>query len=67
MLTVLAISLAMSVLSQLGDLYESYLKRICQIRNSSNRIPSHEEVLDRFDSIIGATLVFGIFELVNII
>ena len=41
MLTVLAISFAMSFVSQLGDLYESYLKRICQIKDSSSLIPGH--------------------------
>ncbi len=46
------ISILLSILSQFGDLFESWLKRINNIKDSSNIIPGHGGVLDRFDSFL---------------
>jgi phosphatidate cytidylyltransferase len=50
----------MGLLAQLGDLYESWVKRRCEVKDSSSLIPGHGGVLDRVDGllpVVVATLV----------
>lgn len=46
----------LSLASQMGDIAESALKRKLKIKDSSNLIPGHGGVLDRFDGMMGAAL-----------
>ena len=51
-------SVFLSFTGQIGDICESALKRVCGVKDSSNLLPGHGGLLDRFDAMVGATLGF---------
>ena len=48
----LAIHIIVPIVSLVGDLFESYLKRKAGVKDSGNIIPGHGGLLDRFDGFI---------------
>ena len=48
----IVIGACVGIISQMGDLFESKLKRLSNIKDTSSIIPGHGGVLDRLDSVV---------------
>jgi phosphatidate cytidylyltransferase len=55
--TIFGVSLLVAVLTEIGDLFESGLKRKFQVKDSGGLIPGHGGVMDRFDGLWAAAPV----------
>ncbi|HWX77053.1 MAG TPA: phosphatidate cytidylyltransferase [Candidatus Acidoferrales bacterium] len=51
-LEAIGVAVWLSILGQVGDLFESWLKRIFVVKDSGNLLPGHGGLLDRLDSLI---------------
>jgi phosphatidate cytidylyltransferase len=57
----LALAAFLSVISQLGDLFESAVKRRFGVKDSSHVIPGHGGLMDRLDGFVAAVVAAAIF------
>jgi phosphatidate cytidylyltransferase len=57
----LMLSAVLSVVSQLGDLFESAVKRRFGVKDSSHIIPGHGGLMDRLDGFVAAVVVAALF------
>ena len=51
-LLAIILSLFVAVCGVFGDLYESYLKRRAEVKDSGSILPGHGGILDRFDAVL---------------
>jgi phosphatidate cytidylyltransferase len=62
------LGIIVSVVSQIGDLSASAIKRYTEIKDFSNLMPGHGGMLDRFDSIlfVAPIVYYTIFIIIRI-
>jgi len=56
-ITLVVVSIAVGFAGQMGDIAESAVKRRAGVKDSSGLIPGHGGVLDRFDGMLGASIL----------
>ncbi len=65
--TILFVSLVVSIGSVFGDLFESYLKREADVKDSGDILPGHGGILDRTDGyLFGGILMYVLLKLLVI-
>ena len=58
-------SAVLAIISQIGDIFESSIKRYLNIKDSSDLIPGHGGIFDRVDGLLFAAPVVALFLLLN--
>ncbi len=58
----LFLGVMLNVFAQLGDLFESALKRSCNVKDSGVLLPGHGGILDRIDSLLFSLPVYAVVD-----
>lgn len=66
-LALVPVSILVGFAGQMGDIAESAVKRLCDVKDSSTLIPGHGGVLDRFDAMLGAALLTLVLRAVGLL
>ena len=66
-LKIIIIQLLFCIISVVGDIFFSYIKRINNIKDYSNFIPGHGGILDRIDGMIFVIIFYYLGTLANVI
>jgi phosphatidate cytidylyltransferase len=59
----LAMTAVLVLFSVLGDLFESQLKRLARVKDSSNLLPGHGGFLDRVDALLPVMPLVTLFSI----
>ena len=60
------ISLLLSLICQIGDIFVSYVKRINKVKNTGNLLPGHGGILDRLDGLLFVIIFSSFLKIINI-
>ena len=63
MLILLFVTILVALISVVGDLSESKLKRAAGLKDSSNIIPGHGGILDRIDGLMAGIVVYAFYSM----
>ena len=64
LISIILLSLGLTLISQIGDLFFSSIKRYYKVKDFSNLIPGHGGVLDRLDSVLFVILAFLLYSII---
>jgi len=62
-LNIIAFSAALAVVSQVGDLLESWVKRRFDVKDSGNIIPGHGGLFDRVDGLVATAIALALINI----